>query len=317
MIITCFFEVPVFLILHTCSLWSVFVRTFHLFQSNPEKSCFSPNDDLGNSFRHLLQPFFAEKPRKPQRLREAGMSQHTQRTARRQIWVQLRGSPTKHHPNMHRHCHLCECILDFGPVYGFWCFSFERYNGILGALHVNNHQIEIQLMRKFIELQQHGSMTWPREFETFEDILVSADKGTLALTKKRQFTAGEYRQSIQLKVGTGQELHHLSFFDKHFIQVLFSVKEIYMSDGEGEALRTMYAFLHKEYSIVYVPKLSHKFSSLMLYDQKLDSQYSRSERSACILARWYGANGLDTTSVDLRPGEFVHVSCGEGSYNIT
>ena len=220
-------------------------------------------------------------------------------------------------PNMHLHCHLCECILDFGPVYGFWCFSFERYNGILGALHVNNHQIEVQLMRKFIERQQLGSMSWPREFETFEDMLVSADKGTLALTKKRRLTPAEYRQSIQLKVGTGQELHHLSFFDKHFIQVLSPVKEIYMSDGEVEALRTMYAFLHKEDSIVYVPKLSHKFSSLMLYDQKLDSQYSRSERSACILARWYGANGLDTTSVDLRPGEFVHMSCSEGSYNIT
>ena len=90
-----------------------------------------------------------------------------------------------------------------------------------------------------------------------------------------------------------------------------------MSDGEVEALRTMSAFLHKEDSIVYVPKLSHEFSSLMLYDQKLDSQYSRSERPACILARWYGANGLDTTSVDLRPGEFVHMSCSEGSYNIT
>jgi len=42
---------------------------------------------------------------------------------------------------------------------------------------------------------------------------------------------------------------------------------------------------------------------LKLYDQKLDSRYSRSERSACILARWYGANGLDTNSKDLRPGE--------------
>ena len=220
-------------------------------------------------------------------------------------------------PNMHLHCHLCECILDFGPVYGFWCFSFERYNGILGALHVNNHQIKVQLMRKFIERQQLGSMSWPWEFETFEDMLVSADKGTLAWTKKPRLTPAEYRQSIQLKVGTGQELHHLSFFDKHFIQVLSPVKEIYMSDGGVEALRTMYAFLHKEDSIVYVPKLSHKFSSLMLYDQKLDSQYSRSERSACILARWYGANGLNTTSVDLRPGEFVHMSCGEGSYNIT
>ena len=31
-------------------------------------------------------------------------------------------------PNMHMHAHLCDCITDVGPVYSFWCFSFERYN---------------------------------------------------------------------------------------------------------------------------------------------------------------------------------------------
>ena len=35
--------------------------------------------------------------------------------------------------NMHLHGHIKECIEDFGPVYSFWCFSFERLNGILGS----------------------------------------------------------------------------------------------------------------------------------------------------------------------------------------
>lgn len=35
-------------------------------------------------------------------------------------------------PNMHMHCHLKSVILDFGPLYAFWLFSYERYNGILG-----------------------------------------------------------------------------------------------------------------------------------------------------------------------------------------
>ena len=34
-------------------------------------------------------------------------------------------------PNMHMHTHLADCVLDYGPVYSFWLFSFERYNGIL------------------------------------------------------------------------------------------------------------------------------------------------------------------------------------------
>ena len=32
-------------------------------------------------------------------------------------------------PNMHMHLHLKECLLDYGPLYGFWCFPFERLNG--------------------------------------------------------------------------------------------------------------------------------------------------------------------------------------------
>ena len=26
---------------------------------------------------------------------------------------------------MHLHCHLKECIEDYGPVYSFWCFAFD------------------------------------------------------------------------------------------------------------------------------------------------------------------------------------------------
>ena len=40
-------------------------------------------------------------------------------------------------PNMHLHCHLKECVIDCGPVHAFWCFSFEQFNGILGAMQVN------------------------------------------------------------------------------------------------------------------------------------------------------------------------------------
>lgn len=50
-------------------------------------------------------------------------------------------------PNMHLHCHMAECLKDYGSMYGFWCFSYERYNGILGNFQTN---ISSQLMRRFI-----------------------------------------------------------------------------------------------------------------------------------------------------------------------
>ena len=47
-------------------------------------------------------------------------------------------------PNMHLHLHLKECMIDFGPVYSFWCFSFERFNGVLGSFQTNNRDIALK-----------------------------------------------------------------------------------------------------------------------------------------------------------------------------
>ena len=30
-------------------------------------------------------------------------------------------------PNLHMLLHIKRCIADFGPIYAFWCFGFERY----------------------------------------------------------------------------------------------------------------------------------------------------------------------------------------------
>ncbi len=49
-------------------------------------------------------------------------------------------------PNMHMHCHLYECIDDFGSVKTFWLYPFERYNGNLGDFHTNNFSMEVTLM---------------------------------------------------------------------------------------------------------------------------------------------------------------------------
>lgn len=35
-------------------------------------------------------------------------------------------------PNIHLSLHIAECCRDYGPLYSFWCYSFERMNGILG-----------------------------------------------------------------------------------------------------------------------------------------------------------------------------------------
>src|SRR5205807_7819096 len=64
--------------------------------------------------------------------------------------IERKYGPEKITPNLHLSLHLCECSHDYGPLYSFWCFSFERMNGILGSLPNSNRKIEPELMRRLI-----------------------------------------------------------------------------------------------------------------------------------------------------------------------
>ena len=66
--------------------------------------------------------------------------------------------------NLHLHGHLASCIEDFGPVYSFWLFAFERLNGILESFHTNSHNIPPQIMRKFLVIHRNGTLHWPEEY---------------------------------------------------------------------------------------------------------------------------------------------------------
>ena len=68
--------------------------------------------------------------------------------------------------NQHLHLHLKQCVHDYGPLYGWWCFAFERYNGMLGSYHTNNRDIEPQIMKKFLRHQQALRLELPAEFSS-------------------------------------------------------------------------------------------------------------------------------------------------------
>ena len=71
--------------------------------------------------------------------------------------------------NMHLHIHLRECVENYGSIYGFWLFSFERFNGILGSYHTNDKTVEIQIMRKFMTSGALANMQYslPAQYSDF------------------------------------------------------------------------------------------------------------------------------------------------------
>ena len=67
--------------------------------------------------------------------------------------------------NVHMHCHMRECILDYDPLHGFWLFAFERYNGLLGEYPHNNRSIELHLMNGFITEKSSTCVPLPDQFK--------------------------------------------------------------------------------------------------------------------------------------------------------
>ena len=102
---------------------------------------------------YLLEKFqFNSSPSAPVKVAYNSLTDHSYLLKFCQCFEELYG---KHRVtlNMHLHTHLVDCVLDYGPVYAFWLFSFERYNGILGEYGTNQQAVEIQLMRKFTSTQ--------------------------------------------------------------------------------------------------------------------------------------------------------------------
>lgn len=66
------------------------------------------------------------------------------------------------------HCHLAECLRDYGPATSIWCFSFERYTGILGKTLINNHSLDIEKTMATRFIQQ---METKKSFSNFADDL--------------------------------------------------------------------------------------------------------------------------------------------------
>ena len=129
-------------------------------------------------------------------------------------------------PNMHLNLHLQDCILDYGPVYSFWCFALERYNGMLGSYPTNSRQIEPQIMRKFVQQQQVYSVETPPQCSSFAQALMSDDRWSGSLLESAfapTDTALQLRQFTQSDIG----LQDLKIGGQSNVEVIPPIKNLY------------------------------------------------------------------------------------------
>ena len=112
-------------------------------------------------------------------------------------------------PNLHLSLHLCKCVYDYGPLYAFWCFSFERMNGVLGSLPNSNRKIEPELMRRLLSDKKISYSTNSENIKGIELLDNQQLVGSLSATD--QFSTDEMHRflinthNIQESVITGTE----------------------------------------------------------------------------------------------------------------
>lgn len=211
-------------------------------------------------------------------------------------------------PNMHLHGHLLDCLFDFGPIYSFWLFSFERENGILGSYLTNRKQIEAQVMKKYLKenwAREKQSMQLDEKFSSlYEELSFQSEnaRGTLfqQCKKPASFSIVE-KASVQYSILSVDWSTNEGIVVKKF-------KNGSLSEIESNRLHKMYSFLYgnENFQLCTSVKLGNE---LYLNGSVLGSKNSRSVRSSFILAFWSIGNGqLSHTCSDLspHPGQIVN-----------
>lgn len=182
-------------------------------------------------------------------------------------------------PNMHMHIHLRDCCSDFGSIYGFWCFAFERCNGILGSFQTNNRCVESQIMKKFIFQQQVFKLKFPTEFQDISDLLNLSSQG------KGSLKVEEVSPAMTIKLNalshfTLEELHSaysdsLFFSTESGINLLPKVHERVLSLEQVGHMKQLYSLLYPKHKISHFSHFYEYSTSANLLGETYNSGNSR------------------------------------------
>lgn len=206
-------------------------------------------------------------------------------------------------PNMHLHLHLKECLYDYGPLYAFWCYAFERYNGMLGNFPTNQKNIEPQLMRKCLILQELHSQVFPIEGECFESLLVKHSpsfSGGLMMSM-----TGENILDI-IKLSTPALDEGLDYSVTGYEKCLPPIRNAVLNTDMITSLQLTYKLLYPDIEINSLQRFVKQSSRVSFAGEILGSKAASRDNNTIITAHWPSCS----TSLSTPGGNFP-VSVGQ------
>ena len=200
--------------------------------------------------------------------------------------------------NIHLHGHLKECLLDYGPFHAFWCFSFERFNGILGSYHTNNHSIEIQLMRRFLMQAKVKDLKYPDMYlDSFMEFFGNCQgSGSVKVTQdslEHYLSVQEHREAPVI------DLNCCDWTANGCIHPVSAIKDSTLDSEDLHALKSVYQELLglDERSSIEMPFTVCEFKAIKLGSVLYRSTQSQSKRNSFVLANWAGTEGSLAASI--------------------
>ena len=155
-------------------------------------------------------------------------------------------------PNMHLHLHIKRTLLDFGPAHATWCFSFERYNQLVGSASTNNKSIESQFMKRFLKTQIIHSLARNIEDQELLEILPNSDgvtyKPSSHLTSENDIVRLLHLSHSQLDL----EQNNYADMDNAYVKLAGPSKEAVFGEEEMKLLVSLYQQLNPHHTIQYV-----------------------------------------------------------------
>ena len=197
-------------------------------------------------------------------------------------------------PNMHLHNHLKEVIMDHGPVTSFWCFSFERFNGILGSTTTNKRSVELQLMRKLLISRQLKDMKLPDRYkEEFLGLCSPSGMWDSDITEEvysHNWCVTHEFQNIASKA----PLHGVNWRNYFGVTQPSSYKLVHLDVDDATLLKQVYEIMYpgREIERTNLAETIQKFGTITILSTTYGSQMQpRGVRSSNILASWVADNG--------------------------
>ena len=219
-------------------------------------------------------------------------------------------------PNLHMACHLKDSLLDYGPLPAFWCFSFERYNGILEGMCKSWITPEKQMFSKFLNLQYIDSLHTQYTNLPEKDFvkIISATpffQSSKVHSSVEQTSIDGMDITQQIKNHTC-EVSGIDATVKCYHSLSSPQVEKVFNDRDMECLKEMYGFLYPSnmFKIIQISRFYLESKHIFVHGLQLISTKARSERSAAIVAHWRNGNCIDLTGqAPLKAGIITSIFC--------